>query len=218
MIERRRTFDSPEALAEGLATDIAEELRLAIEAKGRASLAVSGGQTPRLFLSCLSRETLSWQRVTVTLVDERQVAEDSDRSNARMVREALLRNAAASAHFVPLLNNPAAARVPPFDAVVLGMGLDGHTASFFPGADHLKEALDPQSGSKIVSLTAPGAGEPRLTFTLPCLLEARLLCLHIEGADKKAVLAKAMGDGPVSVMPVRAVLNSATPLSLYWCP
>lgn len=218
MIERRRTFDGPEALAEGLATDVAAELRLAIEAKGKASLAVSGGNTPTRFLSRLSQEGLSWQRVTVTLVDERQVPESSDRSNARLVRAALLRNAAAAARFVPLMGGSEAAKVPPFDVVVLGMGSDGHTASFFPGADQLEMALDPPAGIRIVSLTAPAAVEPRLTFTLPCLLEARLLCLHIEGAGKQAVLAEALAEGPVSAMPVRAVLRSATPLSLYWCP
>jgi 6-phosphogluconolactonase len=197
---------------------VADELRRAIAAKGRATLAVSGGTTPQLFFEKLSQADLPWQRVTVTLVDERQVPETSNRSNARLVREALLRNKAAAANFVPVFGNPQAADAAPFDVAILGMGTDGHTASFFPGGDHLPEALDADTHKRIVEMNAPGAGEPRLTFTLPVLLAAGRLKLHIEGADKKAVLDKALADGPESAMPVRAILRSQTPVTLYWCP
>lgn len=218
MIEAERVFSAREALAETLAQDVADELRRAIAAKGRATLAVSGGTTPKLFFARLSEIDLPWQRVTVTLVDERQVPETSERSNARLVRSSLLTNKAADAHFVPLYGNEAAADLPPFDVAILGMGSDGHTASFFPGADRLAEALDSDTTKRLIAITAPGAGEPRLTFTLPVLEAAGRLKLHIEGADKKTVLDKALADGPQEEMPVRAVLRSATPVTLYWCP
>jgi 6-phosphogluconolactonase len=67
-------------------------------------------------------------------------------------------------------------------------------------------------------MSAPAAGESRLTFTLPALLDASLLCLHIEGQEKRDVLNKALGEGSVEAMPVRAVLRSKKPLTLYWCP
>jgi 6-phosphogluconolactonase len=218
MIERRFDFADGAALAVALAGDVAAELDRAIEARGHAALAVSGGTTPIQFFKALSRRKLSWNRVTITLVDERQVPPTSERSNARLVRENLLQNEAAKARFEPLLNNPGAAAVPPFDVVVLGMGLDGHTASFFPASPELAAVTAPAAAAKIMAVTAPGVPEPRLTFTLPWLLRAALLCLHIEGTGKQKVLQQALGEGPVAAMPIRAVLNAETPLSLYWCP
>ena len=175
-------------------------------------------RSPKLFFSKLSEIDLPWQRVTVTLVDDRQVPESSERSNARLVRQNLLTNKAAEAAFVPLYGNAAAADLPPFDVAVLGMGSDGHTASFFPGGDRLTEALDSDTPKRLIEMTAPGAGEPRLTFTLPVLEQSGRLKLHIEGAGKRTVLDKALTAGPEEEMPVRAVLRSATPVTLYWCP
>ena len=104
----------------------------------------------------------------------------------------------------------------PFAAVVLGMGSDGHTASFFPGGDTLAEALTAEGPT--LAIRAPGAGEPRITFTLPRLLETDGLYLHIEGEEKAAVLDAALGDGPVEDMPIRAVLRSGAAVTVYWCP
>ena len=218
MIEAERVFTAREELAETLARDVADELIRAIAAKGKATLAVSGGATPRLFFDKLSRAELAWARVTVTLVDERQVPESSERSNARLVRRHLLQNNAAAAKFVPLFDNAEAGKTSAFDVAILGMGSDGHTASFFPGADRLAEALDSDTPQRLIEINAPGAGEPRLTFTLPVLEAAGRLALHIEGAEKKTVLNRALGDGPQEDMPVRAVLRSQTPVTLYWCP
>lgn len=218
MIEAERIFTAREALAEQLARDVAEELERAIEAKGKATLAVSGGSTPKLFFDRLSQQDVPWHRVTVTLVDERQVPETNDRSNARLVRESLLKNGAAAATFVPLFGNDDASNAAPFDVAVLGMGSDGHTASFFPGGDRLADALDSDTSERIIEIKAPGAGEPRLTFTLPVLEAAGRLKLHIEGTDKKTVLDKALSEGPEEDMPIRAILRSTTPVTLYWCP
>jgi 6-phosphogluconolactonase len=218
LIEAERIFEARETLAETLARDVADELQRAIEAKGKATLAVSGGATPKLFFEKLSTADIPWNRVSVTLVDERQVPETSERSNARLVRQHLLQNRAAAATFIPLVGNPEAERVPPFDVAILGMGNDGHTASFFPGGDRLAEALDAGSSSRLIEMTAPGAGEPRLTFTLPMLQSAGRLALHIEGAEKQEVLKKALGEGPEEDMPVRAILRSEAPVTLYWCP
>lgn len=218
MIEAERIFGAREALAEALARDVAEELARAIEARGRATLAVSGGSTPKLFFEKLSRIGIPWSRVAVTLVDERQVPETSERSNARLVRQHLLQNEAAAARFVPLVDNPGAETIPAFDVAVLGMGNDGHTASFFPGGDTLAEAIDRETPKRLIAISAPGSGEPRLTFTLPVLQSAGRLALHIEGADKKQVLQRALAAGPAEEMPVRAILRSPAPVTLYWCP
>lgn len=218
MIAKERLFESRGSLSSALATDVANALQHHVRTKGSSCLAVSGGSTPKLFFETLSRFDVPWSRVTVTLVDERQVPETDPRSNARLVRDNLLQNSAAGAQFVPLFDNPEAENVGTLDVVVLGMGNDGHTASFFPGGDNLGEVLNPKTGKRIVTMSAPAAGESRLTFTLPALLDASLLCLHIEGQEKRDVLNKALGEGSVEAMPVRAVLRSKKPLTLYWCP
>ena len=225
----RRDFRDKQQLAEALADAVAGNLKAGINARGKASLAVSGGSTPARFFKALSERTdVAWDKVTVTLVDERWVDETSDRSNARLVKANLLQGRAAAATFVPLYQggaepdafaaSVAQRQVPqPFDSVILGMGNDGHTASFFPGGDTLTEALTAEG--PVVAIRAPGAGEPRVTLTLKVLLSARALYLHIEGGEKVETLRKAEAEGPIEAMPVRAILRATqTPLTIYWCP
>ena len=218
MISARKIFETREALATGLAGDVAAALTARIAAKGSATLAVSGGTTPALFFHHLASQDIAWHKVVVTLVDERQVPETSPRSNAALVKASLLQDKAAMARFVPLFENVTEAAALSLDVVVLGMGSDGHTASFFPGGDTLAQALDPATPKSIIAIAAPGSGEPRLTYTLPKLLAAATLCLHIEGAAKMQVLDQALAGDGVLEMPIRAVLAAASPLQLYWCP
>ncbi len=227
----RRSFADKATLARELAESVAERIRIAIAERGTAAIAVSGGSTPGKFFNNLGKtKDIDWDKVVVTLVDERWVDETSDRSNALLVNEKMLQGPAAVARFFPLYSggdeptvdavaktNALMADLPkPFAAVILGMGNDGHTASFFPGGDTLAEALT--ADGPTLAIRAPGAGEPRITFTLPRLLETDGLYLHIEGDEKAAVLDKALGDGAVEEMPIRAVLRSGAPVSVYWCP
>ncbi|MEO6607447.1 MAG: 6-phosphogluconolactonase [Aestuariivirga sp.] len=218
MIAERHMFEDGASLAAGLAKKVADLLRETVADKGHAILAVSGGTTPQPFFQALSAIDLNWGKVQVTLVDERQVPEDSPRSNAKLVKESLLQDKAAAAHFVPLYQNLAASDLGNFDIAILGMGNDGHTASFFPGGDELESALDPDGKTAILEMSAPAAGEPRLTFTLPKLLAAQHLFLHIQGAEKMAVLDQALSGSNILEMPIRAVLYAKTPVELYWCP
>jgi 6-phosphogluconolactonase len=205
-------------LASALAKAVATALADTVTRTGRATLAVSGGTTPRLFFEQLSGHEIAWNKITVTLVDERQAEESSPRSNAALVKAALLQGQAAAADFVPLYRNVAVAAALSLDVVVLGMGHDGHTASFFPGGDHLAAALDLNNRAGILEINAPAAGEPRLTYTLAKLLSARSLFLHIEGDGKLAVLEKAMSGSDTLAMPIRAVLQADHPLQIHWCP
>lgn len=231
MVERR-DFPDGDALAAALAEAVATQLKSGIAERGRASLAVSGGSTPARFFAALgAREDIDWARVVVTLVDERWVDETSERSNARLVKSRLLQGPAAAAAFQPLFGGgdepgptalatieSALDHLPaPFDAVVLGMGTDGHTASFFPGGDTLAEAL--AGHAPLVAIRAPGAGEPRVTLSLIRLLATKALYVHIEGSDKAEVLRAALAGGPVEQMPVRAVLRqSQVPVTVFWSP
>jgi 6-phosphogluconolactonase len=227
--QQLHAFDDGEALANALAAAIAEKLRAAIAARGEALIAVSGGSTPKRLFELLSNETLDWSHVTVTLVDERWVPDTDDRSNARLVEALLLQHKAADAKFVPLYAEAATPEAgivtvrthvgllkQPFDVVILGMGPDGHTASFFPGGDRLDEALDLSNDAVVLPMRAPNAGEPRITFTLRELLQARTLYLHIQGDDKRVMLDKA--EQPGSELPIASVLRHARELDIYWCP
>jgi 6-phosphogluconolactonase len=225
-------FDDAERLAHALAGAVAADLSAAIAARGTALLAVSGGRTPARLFAALSMQQLDWKKVSVTLVDERWVAPTSERSNEHLVRTLLLQNAAAGARFVPLFEEGMAdpddaltavsMRVMlldlPFDAIVLGMGEDGHTASFFPGGDNLAQALDASTQSLVTSMRAPNAGEPRVTLTLPVILDSHKLYLHIEGPQKRRVLWDAVHEAN-DKLPIAKVISSArTPLQVYWCP
>lgn len=215
-------------LAIALADVVARDLRTAIEARGQAMMALSGGGTPKRFMQELAGRDLDWAHVMVTLVDERWVPADHPRSNAGLLRANLLQGKATAARFIPLYADAASpeegigqvrelldSMPQTLDVAVLGMGEDGHTASFFPGGDHLEQALDSYSLERVLPMRAPGAGEPRITLTLPVLVEARALYLLIEGDTKRQVLIEAVQG---SRAPIGAVIEAAPGLQTYWCP
>lgn len=196
--------------------------------RGLASLALAGGSTPSDIYRALSGRALDWSRVAVTLTDERWVDPDSPDSNARLVRASLLQGPAQAARLIPL-RGPAAVNLEdaardasalvdalrPLDAVLLGMGADGHIASLFPLNSALQRGLDPAGTAAVIAAPAgaPAPVQPRLSLTLPVLAEAGSLLLTIRGEEKLQVLNSAEAEA----LPIVALLRAA-PVHVYWAP
>lgn len=225
-------FSSSALLVAALAARVCDLLREGIQRRGQASLVVSGGSTPGPLFARLSETDLEWHKVTVSLVDERWVDTSSPDSNENLVRTWLLRHQAAAARFIPMKNPAVTAAAGeevcaaaqheillPYDCLILGMGNDGHTASLFPGAGNLGAAVDLASGKICQAIRPPAAVHERMTLTLPAILNSRQLILHLQGEEKKQVLARAQRAGDALEMPIRFILRqTTTPLAVYWSP
>ena len=217
-----QTYPSRDALMAGLAATIAAELRTALT-QGPATLSVPGGTTPGPVFDALSETDLDWSRVAVLLNDERWVSGDSPRSNTRLLRERLLINQAAAATLIPLyadalqpedkLAELSLGIAPhlPITVLLLGMGADMHTASLFPGADKLSQALAPDAPI-LMALRAQAAGEPRITLSARVLNAAQHIHILITGQDKRDALNRALTLTPTEA-PVRVVLDQST---VHW--
>lgn len=211
-----------DAAREG-ASRIAKALREAVRARGRATLALSGGETPRLTYAGLATHgEVPWSDIDVVWVDERAVPPTHPRSNHRLAKETLLDPARVPVERVHRMQGdaadlPAAARdyegvlrrcaldqvsgVPVLDVVVLGVGDDGHTASLFPGEPEVGD-----SERLVVAVPAKGPREPRLTLTPRVLIAARTTFVLAVGANKTAALDRAWAvTGTRADTPVRLV-------------
>jgi 6-phosphogluconolactonase len=217
------SYESPEVLFDAAAAAVAGAL-----AEG-VTLVCSGGTTPEPLYRRLAQAPLPWDRIAVTLSDERWVAPDSPDSNEALVRRALpqarltpLRTEAPTPEAaLPALDAAVAALPRPFAVTVLGMGADLHTASLFPGAEGLEAALDRDRPALVAALRpAEAAGSTRrVSLTLRALLDSRLIVLLLKGADKRAALERALGPGPLAEAPVRGVLlQDRVPVHIYWAP
>lgn len=219
------------AWADAIADATADALRKDLGATGQARLLLSGGSTPAPVYRALARHGLDWSRVALALVDERWLPPGDADSNAQLLRDTLLDGPPAAARFEPILmpdrnldesvraaNRTAA----PASAALLGMGPDGHTASLFPGAAGLADAL--ASGEDYVSIDAagcPGAGAwpLRISLTPAGLARARTRLLMVRGAHKRALLERALAGDDVLQLPVRALFAlPGAPLQIHWCP
>jgi len=229
---QERRFPDAAALTAALAADIAAALEEGLAAGRAVSLVVPGGHTPAPVFEALSSTDLDWDDVWVTLTDERWVDSASDKSNEHLVRQHLLRNAAAKAHLIGLKNKAAdpkagahaswsaVAEAPrPFDFVLLGMGDDGHIASLFPNSPDLEVGLDLKQHPGCIAMT--GASEPRarLSLNLRALVDSRRIAIMIVGASKWETYQRARTAGSIVDMPVRALsLQQNVPVTVYWSP
>ena len=222
-------FSSRNELDLALANNVAQILTDAVKAKGKASIAVSGGSTPKGFFELLSNKDLPWKQITITLADERWVDITNDASNTKLVHENLLQNKAVEANFFHIkqgetlttnvltdLNIAANATVLPFDVLILGMGEDGHTASLFPCSEEIHVALSEDAAPllKVVPTTAP---HDRITYSYSYLSKSANTFLHIAGEGKKNVLNQAIENDEIVKMPIRAFLHHPSlNTNVYW--
>ncbi|WP_242107786.1 6-phosphogluconolactonase [Luteimonas aquatica] len=225
-------YDSVEQWAWASAVALAGELRRKLEQQPRARLLLSGGKTPAPVYEALARAPLEWQRVDVGLVDERWLQPDDPDSNARLVRESLLRDHAAAARFETMTRAGrsiedvvAAANLharQPADVVTLGMGEDGHTASLFPRMHGLAAALAaPQPYVAVDASGCAGAGawNRRISLTPAGLRPAGMRLLLIRGDSKRRLLERALAGDDLMELPIRLAFTvPGASLLVHWCP
>jgi len=208
-----RTFTDAEGVSQAAAVEFVRCAAEAVAARGRFSVALSGGSTPQRLYQLLAlpphRAEVDWTKVEVFWGDERCVAPDHKDSNYRMAREAMLDKlpipagqvhrmeaeradrASAARDYQSILARVLPGSAPPaLDLVLLGMGPDGHTASLFPGT----RALEEKSAWVVVNYV-PKFATDRITLTVPILNRARQVLFLVAGTDKAERLAEVL-EGP----------------------
>jgi 6-phosphogluconolactonase len=213
-----QSYDSSQQLNDDFASRLVSILQHAIEQRDAAYLVVSGGKTPQALFSTLSQVELAWEKVTILLADDRWLDATQPDSNERLVKATLLQNRAAAANFISLYANtstafsgvaqvlPRISTLPTFDAVILGMGEDGHTASLFPCSEQISAGLA-DTAPAVLAVEPQTAPYQRMSLSLPRLLDSRHIFLHLVGSNKLSVLHKAMAEHNALAMPIRAFLH-----------
>lgn len=224
-----KLFASREAMAESLSEVIGKLIERDVAQTGEATLALSGGATPEALYRKLAASALPWRNTSIVLVDERWVPPGHERSNERFVRDCFSR--AAVARFIGLYEpdtSPADAaarlnqqRWPVFTAVILGMGADGHTASWFPHAEGLAEALESETPFAAIRATrsdVTGDERERVTMTMAAIRRANAVVMMLAGEDKRDAFQRACAAGPAGDMPVRAIMRARPDMLVAWAP
>lgn len=216
-------YPDREMMMLNLANVLAGELADFIRRDGRASFCVPGGTTPGPIFDTLSGVDLDWGNISVFLNDERWVPQTNPRSNTALIRQRLIRGKAAGATLIPLyadtpnpedsLDSLSEGLTPhlPISVLLLGMGADMHTASLFPGADRLSDALA-SDAPILLPMRADAAGEPRVTLSARVLKDAMSCHILITGPEKRSALERAQSLTELEA-PVKSVLANAT---VHW--
>ncbi len=224
LLQKEFCFSDRAECVRKLADDLSGCLLEAIDKRGRATLAVSGGRTPEDIFPLLAHQPLAWDRITVTLADERWVDADDPDSNEGLARRLLLQGPASHARLVGLKTNsptPFDGLVEteaalgaldwPLDGVFLGMGEDGHIASLFPGTGDWMVA-----SGRALAVAATASRQARMSLSPTALLDSRQIFLIITGPEKRATLERARLGGPVGEFPVRLILHQdRVPVTVY---
>lgn len=183
-------------LAESFADYAATKLNDSLAKNSKATLVVPGGNTPRYYLPTLAERNVPWDKITITLSDERWVDVNDEASNERLVKKHLLAHLPNSTKFVGLKTHhgtPDEAvdsiqqrldQLPqPFGLTVLGLGEDGHVASLFPG-------MNPElaNAQHCIAIDQPVAPSPRISLSLDVLANSQYIALVVVGQAKRQLL------------------------------
>jgi 6-phosphogluconolactonase len=222
-------FATRDAAMAAAAQRMADALQQGIAARGHACAALSGGATPGPAYEILAKAAVDWSKVTLALVDERFVPPSDPGSNERLIRQTLALPLARGARFAPMyapsrkaaeaaMTADALYRGLDIDIALMGMGEDGHTASWFPGAA-ADAALNPAETRTVIAVNAPGArgASERLTLTYAAIKRARALLLLITGEVKRDVLQRTLDASPGSA-PMDALIHAPVQLEVIWAP
>ena len=197
-----RGFINKNELDLALAKAIISDIRKAIASKGSAYILFSGGSTPKGLFNELYQQNIDWDLVKIGLVDDRMVDEQSEHSNAAMLKKLLMGKITGDKKpiFLPLVYdyddfdanitkaNEVLKNVETPDVVVLGMGTDGHFASLFPGDYSSEQSLSNLNPEFLVYTVAPNYPKSRITHSWSYLRKASKLYLHITGNEKKDLI------------------------------
>jgi len=213
-------FDTQNELIEKLALSISKALQDAIDKNDKASLLVSGGNTPKPLFEKLRLCDIEWEKVSVGLCDERWVSSSHDDSNEKLVKTHLLQDNASKASFVGMYIDGMKAEdaealctkklretLFPFDVVILGMGSDAHTASLFPNNEKLQEAFNLENEELCIAIKPQTAPHMRMSLTRSAILSAKYLYLHFEGKEKLAVYTEALVSDDIYKTPISSILK-----------
>lgn len=187
---------------------ISDKLKLAIDKKGTATFVVSGGSSPLKLFEDLSKIDLPWNKVQITLVDDRLVDKNHIHSNQKLITDHLLKNKAKLANFIPLSEEIIKSKiiVTPFDVNLLGMGEDGHFASLFPDMIEDFNSFNLTADPNIFSITSHGDPFlPRITMNLSLILKSEFIVLLVKGAIKQKIIDQAKNDNS---LPIHYLLKS----------
>lgn len=221
----------PDALTRAVASVLAKRCDAGVAERGHAWLALAGGRTPLPIYARLAASKRPG-RLDVVPTDDRCVAHDHPASNVRELRAAFTATRDAQVHALTCADGDIQASLmqarallsahpAPFDAVLLGMGADGHIASLFPGDANLAAGLALDSGQEVIATLPdplpPQAPFARISLTLPRLLRAHSVLLAITGQDKRAVLERAR-HARNSSLPIAALLRAGVPIDVHWSP
>ncbi len=228
MLELKKYISRTE-LVEELSANIISMLRQGIDERDEGSMLLSGGSTPAQLYEKMSNTNFDWEKVWFAPTDERWVGPGHADSNEKMIRNTLLVNKARAAHYIglkvegenPIACSPAVEeklkKMPmPFDAVLLGMGEDGHFASLFPYLDDTKKAMDLDGSSLCYPIRRDGDEHDRITMSYKAILSTRNIILLFFGKSKLAVFEQAVKNVSEH-LPISYLLNqSNVPVTLYW--